>query len=109
VMSTAMSSHILVIDLGTNGEKLRVLRRFDHYLRNTIVHGQVVKRWKTDGDVEMGEPDAGTRDDEDEDERLMSPVVATILHLEISADGQWLATSDDHSRTHIFNLDSVQV
>jgi U3 small nucleolar RNA-associated protein 4 len=26
----------------------------------------------------------------------------------ISPDGQWLATTDDHRRTHIFNLDAVQ-
>ena len=26
----------------------------------------------------------------------------------VSPDGQWLATTDDHMRTHIFNLDSVR-
>jgi len=28
--------------------------------------------------------------------------------MSISPDGQWLATTDDHRRTHIFNLDAVQ-
>lgn len=36
------------------------------------------------------------------------PVPATITRLAISADGQWLATTDDRRRTHVFNLDSVQ-
>ena len=30
-----------------------------------------------------------------------------ITRLTISADGQWLASTDTHRRTHIFNLDSV--
>jgi U3 small nucleolar RNA-associated protein 4 len=34
---------------------------------------------------------------------------ARVLRLAVSADGQWLASSDDHARTHVFNLDSVQV
>ena len=36
------------------------------------------------------------------------PMPATITRMAISPDGQWLATTDDHLRTHIFNLDSVQ-
>lgn len=36
-------------------------------------------------------------------------VSTTISRMAISADGQWLATTDDLSRTYIFNLDSVQV
>ena len=30
-----------------------------------------------------------------------------ITRLSVSADGQWLASTDTHRRTHIFNLDSV--
>ena len=33
---------------------------------------------------------------------------ATITRMAISPDGQWLATTDDHRRTHVFNLDAVQ-
>lgn len=28
--------------------------------------------------------------------------------MDVSPDGQWLATADDHHRTHVFNLDSIQ-
>jgi hypothetical protein len=109
-MSTAMSSHILIIDLGANDEKIRILRRFDHHrIRNTIVHDRVVKRQKPVADIEMEELDASTRDNEDEGEMETTPVVVNVLRIGISADGQWLATSDDRCQTHIFNLDSVQV
>jgi len=37
-----------------------------------------------------------------------SPCVTNVSRLAISADGQWLATTDDLARTYIFNLDSVQ-
>ncbi|KAF8306044.1 WD40 repeat-like protein [Clavulina sp. PMI_390] len=35
----------------------------------------------------------------------MWPIVS---HLAISSDGQWLASSDLHGRTHIFNLDAIK-
>ena len=35
------------------------------------------------------------------------PLPVTITRMAVSPDGQWLATTDDHMRTHIFNLDSV--
>jgi len=56
-----------------------------------------VKNHKIGDDVEMSD-----------DEEQVSAAV-NVLRLAVSADGQWLASSDDHARTHIFNLDSVQV
>jgi U3 small nucleolar RNA-associated protein 4 len=106
VMSTALSTHVLIIDLGidTDGQQPRVLRRFDHHrMRNVTIRDRFIRGRKARGDVEMGE---NKRDDEEDS---AGPVVASILRMAISADGQWLATSDDHARTHIFNLDSVQV
>jgi len=35
--------------------------------------------------------------------------ITNVSRMAISADGQWLATTDDLARTYIFNLDSVQV
>jgi len=103
VMSTAMTSHILVIDLGTGDEQPRVLRRFDHHRqKSNSVRNRAVKIRKNDDDVDMGDPD-----DEESDED-MSPSHANVLRLAISSDGQWLASADDHCRTHIFNLDSIQ-
>ncbi|KAF8078360.1 WD40-repeat-containing domain protein [Lyophyllum atratum] len=101
VMSTAISSYILVIDL--MGEKPRVLRRFDHHRsKDSIVRDRVVKGLKTDDDVQMG--DATSEEEEDSS----APAVTSVLRISISPDGQWLATSDDRARTHIFNLDSIQ-
>ena len=81
------------------------------------------------GDVDMGDPevvsppedsndDEGEGDedpmDEDadshEDESPQSmAVIISVDRIAISTDGQWLATSDNHARTHIFNLDSISV
>ncbi|KAF5368316.1 hypothetical protein D9758_002360 [Tetrapyrgos nigripes] len=96
VMSTSMTSYVVVIDI--SGDKPQVLRKFDHHRQPP---GRVLKDLKTNGDVKMGEP----QDDSDSDEE---PLVSNIFRLAISADGQWLATSDEHCRTHIFNLDSLQ-
>ena len=100
---TTVSSFVLVLDL--TGETPRVLRRFaQHRLRNSVVHNRVVKgRQKNetgDMDVDM------SADESDSDDE---PLVVNISRIAISHDGQWLATSDDHMRTHIFNLDSIQV
>ena len=106
-MSTTVSSYILVVDL--TGEKPRVLRRFEqHRFKNLIVHDRVVKGRKSDGDVDM----IGATDNDEcseDPEKSSAPAVVGILRMSISPDGQWLATSDDHAQTHIFNLDSIQV
>jgi U3 small nucleolar RNA-associated protein 4 len=103
-----MSTYLLIVDLGvgTDDQKPRVLRRFDHHrVRNIIIGDRVVKGRRIGNDVEMEE----TKGDVDDEDESAGPVVASILRMAISSDGQWLATSDDHARTHIFNLDSVQV
>ncbi|KAG6911760.1 hypothetical protein DXG01_000006 [Tephrocybe rancida] len=108
VMSTAFLSYILVVDL--TDEKPRVLRRFDqHRFKDSLSRDRVVKGRKTGGDVEMG--NATGEDSEASEEEAQDPtsVVASILRMSISPDGQWLATADDRARTHIFNLDSIQV
>jgi len=92
-----MTSYILVIDI--SGEKPKVLRKFDHH-RQPI--GRVLKELKTTGDVEM--TDFRNAMDGEQD-----PLVSNIFRIAVSSDGQWLATSDEHSRTHVFNLDSLQV
>lgn len=114
VMASAISSYILVIDLAS--EKPRVLRRFEHHRMQNIVLGErVVKgrqRSQDAEDVEMQDTTAGEKaedaDESDEDVDPPKPVIATVTRMAVSPDGQWLATSDDHRRTHVFNLDSVQ-
>jgi U3 small nucleolar RNA-associated protein 4 len=132
-MSTAVPSYVLVIDL--TGEKPRVLRRFDHHrMQDSIVHhnralkGIQGKKAKINGvhlngdmDTEMadvGSPqeeenqdtsDEEKDEEEEEDEKLTKAALISVDRLAVSADGQWLATSDSQARTHIFNLDSISV
>lgn len=106
VMSTALTSYILVIDI--SGEKPRVLRKFDHHRqRNNLSQDRVTKELRTNGDVEMVNADSDNESSDDDHDD--TPLLGNVSRIAISADGQWLATSDDHCRTHIFNLDSVQV
>lgn len=127
-MSTAVPSYILVIDL--TGDKPRVLRRFDHHrIQDSIVHHNralkgIQGKAKTNGvhvngdlDTEMvdvespqEEEDQDTSvEDEEEDEKITKAALISVDRLAVSADGQWLATSDNQARTHIFNLDSISV
>jgi U3 small nucleolar RNA-associated protein 4 len=120
-MATALSSYILFVDLGTNSEKPRVLRRFNHHRTRNLVGGdRIVKRTASEVKeererrkkaFEMGQNGASNVDiimaDIDADEA--GPAVTSVSRMAISADGQWLATMDDLARTYIFNLDSVQV
>ncbi|CAL1696492.1 unnamed protein product [Somion occarium] len=120
VMATAMSGYILVIDLNTGEPKPRVLRRFEqHRMQNIVIGNRVVKGRKgPDQDVEMQDADVeekvaeGVSDNEsevsDDGENGNKQASVTVTRMAVSPDGQWLATSDDRSRTHVFNLDSIQ-
>lgn len=98
-----MSAHVLIIDLGDGAsQKPRVLRQFDHHrTRNVTFKDRIVA-----GRNGSAEDEEVKSDSDEEDE---SPVSANVLRIAISADGQWLATSDDLLRTHVFNMDSIQV
>ena len=131
-MSTGVPSYVLVIDL--TGEKPRVLRRFDHHrIQDSIVHHKralkgIQGKAKVNGVHVNGDMDAEMVDvespqeeedhdvsdeekdeDEEEDEKLTKVALVSVDRLAVSADGQWLATSDNQARTHIFNLDSISV
>jgi U3 small nucleolar RNA-associated protein 4 len=130
-MSTALTSYILIIDL--TGEKPRVLRRFDHHrMQDSIVHNRVVKGRSSapnnkvnghavvNGDVEMAGPeeespppeelaDEGEEEEEESEDVSSTAAVVIVDRIAVSTDGQWLATSDSRSRTHIFNLDLISV
>lgn len=126
-MASTTTSYVLVIDLS---DKPRVLRRFEqHRMRNVVLGDRVVRGRTTSAekeDVEMGDAEndkAGEKEnaapgekekpppedgDESDDEDLsQKPLSATITRMAVSPDGQWLATTDDHRRTHVFNLDAV--
>ncbi|KAK0465326.1 WD40-repeat-containing domain protein [Desarmillaria tabescens] len=105
VMTTAMSSCVLLIDLGNDTDGPKVLRRFDHHRqRNGMGGDRVTKKLRPDGDVDMEAPESEAALDNDSS----SCVAVNILRIAVSADGQWAATSDDNARTHVFNLDSIQ-
>ncbi|KAH9075802.1 WD40 repeat-like protein [Lactarius deliciosus] len=108
---------VLVLDLVSDPVSARVLRRFDqHRSRNSSVEGRALtgRRNGVDYEADVLEPgqdvhdsDSGT-DDIDVWPTHSGSLPATITRMAVSPDGQWLATTDDHMRTHIFNLDSVQ-
>jgi U3 small nucleolar RNA-associated protein 4 len=64
------------------------------------------------GHVEPGGEDEGSIEDEgpesenDSDDDIS---IGLVSRAAVSADGQWLATTDHLCRTHVFNLDSLQV
>ncbi|KAJ7706417.1 WD40-repeat-containing domain protein [Mycena rosella] len=103
VIATAVGSYILIVDLGADDEKPRVLRRFDHHRHGGSSDRAVRGR---PGDERAEASEAGA--EESESEAPTVPVATSILRLATSFDGQWLASSDTHARTHVYNLDSVQ-
>jgi U3 small nucleolar RNA-associated protein 4 len=104
------------------GARPHVLRRFDHHLvKDFIFRDRVVAgRGKNavNGDVDMADAeeneDVESEKEEDieraEETSCSAPSTIVSVHrIAISTDGQWLATSDNYARTHIFNLDSISV
>ncbi|KAJ7042469.1 WD40-repeat-containing domain protein [Mycena alexandri] len=100
VISTAVGSYILIVDLGD--EKPRVLRRFDHHRHRSSIPGDRVVTGRA------GDAESPAEDEESENEMPSVPIATSILRLDTSFDGQWLASSDSHARTHVYNLDSIQ-
>lgn len=105
----------------------RVLRKFEHHRSSSgLIDGRVVKgsakvaaatkEAEADGAEAKAVEDEEEEDKDDdeveedeywkEDEKVVSTVITRIA---VSPDGQWLATTDDRCRTHVFNLDSIQV
>ncbi|KZT74838.1 WD40 repeat-like protein [Daedalea quercina L-15889] len=126
VITTAMSSYIVIFDLGRGSAPRSpvVLRRFDqHRAADTTVGGRVIKgngRMRQHSEVQedtaVPPADAGDLQDGDasedesssaEDDTSPNNAVPTVTRMAASPDGQWLVTTDTHGRTFIFNLDSV--
>ncbi|KAJ7630718.1 WD40-repeat-containing domain protein [Roridomyces roridus] len=107
VISTAIGSHLLIVDLRTEDGQPKVLRRFDHHRQsNSIVGHRVVKG--RSGDEEEEEASQNDPEEPETESSPGQPFSTSILRLATSFDGQWLASSDSHGRTHVFNLDSLQ-
>ncbi len=82
-----------------------------------MAEGRVLtgRRNSEDHEADASEPELDVEEHETKDRGMAGhqpsnaePVPATVTRMVMSPDGQWLATTDDHLRTHIFNLDSVQ-
>jgi U3 small nucleolar RNA-associated protein 4 len=116
------AAFVLVLDLVSDSPSARVLRRFDqHRNSNLTAEGRCLtgRRSSTHHEGDGSEPESeadGPDDPNDMNNAVQAPhsapptttTSATITRMAISPDGQWLATTDDHRRTHIFNLDAVQ-
>ena len=116
-MATSISAYILIIDLNSEDNTPHILRKFEHHrLQNTSI-GRVIRGIKPSEDIVMDDesnaPESDERgvdsDSEESEEEESQTKSCTITRMAVSSDGQWLATSDDQSRTHIFNLDAIQV
>ncbi|OBZ79661.1 U3 small nucleolar RNA-associated protein 4 [Grifola frondosa] len=106
VLATSASSRVVIVELGSGDRSSRVLRVFEqHRMRDGLVRDRVIRGRKGDEDAQI-ENAATVMSDDDFDS--VETVKTTITRMAVSADGQWLATSDDLCRTHVFNLDSVQ-
>ncbi|KAH9996575.1 WD40 repeat-like protein [Russula vinacea] len=114
------TAFVLVLDLVSDSDStsVRVLRRFDqHRHRKSMVEGRVLTGRRNDenneadaseSELDTEELDGESRGITDPQPTNAEPMPATITRMAISPDGQWLATTDDHLCTHVFNLDSVQ-
>jgi hypothetical protein len=109
-VATCMSSHIVLFDTGDVNElQPRVLRVFDQHRRTgsgRAVRGRTASV-DVDGDGD-GDAEVPTKNEVEEDVEEDAHV-GIVSRMTISADGQWLASTDDLCRTHVFNLDSMQV
>ncbi|THH26656.1 hypothetical protein EUX98_g7537 [Antrodiella citrinella] len=118
IMASSVSAYILAIDL--SGDAPRVLRKFEHHrlgtglIGNRVVKGRTPVSEEEEEDSAMDsadkEPETQTASSSDDDSPSSTPsktISTTITRMAISPDGQWLATSDLLSRTHIFNLDAL--
>ncbi|KAJ7139903.1 WD40-repeat-containing domain protein [Mycena epipterygia] len=107
VISTAIGSYILIVDLGADDETPRVLRRFDHHRHGSSLPSDRVVKGRP-GDERPESSDSGVNVTEESESVPSVPIATSILRLATSFDGQWLASSDSHARTHVYNLDSIQ-
>ncbi|KZT06760.1 WD40 repeat-like protein [Laetiporus sulphureus 93-53] len=131
VVATAMSCCVLVIDLNdaANSQKPRILRRFEqHRMKDAVIGDRVVKgagkkrrhrsQKHKEGaeDIEMADAQQSGGEEKDhlsDSETELAPaegrntLLGTITRMAISPDGQWLVTTDERCRTHVFNLDAI--
>lgn len=127
----AISGFVVVLDLTQTPEPensrqtydSRVVRSFAQHRRQGAArsrNGRVIKPLpeRTAADIsgsnvpDIGGEDASDVGDDggnDSEESASDDASSYVSQVAVSADGQWLATSDLHGRTHVFNLDVVKV
>ncbi|KAG8818441.1 U3 small nucleolar RNA-associated protein [Serendipita sp. 400] len=102
VIGVVQGGYISVVHVEEQ-EEPRLLRTFDQHrqldLRSRLLQRQQNVRKHVDDMVV----------DNENDNEESRGLIARINRLAVSPDGQWLASSDLHGRTYIFNLDSLQL
>lgn len=63
---------------------------------------------EAEADVQGGSDASDSGSEPETDPSKLKESFGTISRMSVSPDGQWLATTDSHRLTHIFNLDSIQ-
>lgn len=133
-MVLAINSLVIIIDLNAAAttpqsqrlQPVSIIGSFTHHRANSGVKtassakpGRVVKPLK--GVPNPAPEPVGASNDEDEDmsseDEDSSPSTSAastgswpaVSRMAVSADGQWLATTDLWGRTHVFNVDSSKV
>ena len=98
LLGMATSAHVVVVDLQSSPLSATILRSFSHHRTRDFV-----TRDGQSNRVIKAMPGEKTKDSEGEE------ALTSICGLAVSADGQWLASTDLLGRTYIFNMDSMQV
>ncbi|KAG9056209.1 U3 small nucleolar RNA-associated protein [Serendipita sp. 407] len=102
VIGVVQGGYISVVHVEEQ-EEPRLLRTFDQH-RQLDLRSRLLQRQQN----VLKHVDDMVVDNENDNEESRG-LIARINRLAVSPDGQWLASSDLHGRTYIFNLDSLQL
>jgi U3 small nucleolar RNA-associated protein 4 len=122
IMATTVEPYILILDLSQS--TIGVIARLDDHIRpskfasdrvvlpaKAYAHSANKNQSEDDADVNMENGDKAKSDDSDSEDDGVNQarvVIASIRRIAVSVDGEWLATADNLSRTHVFNLDLLK-
>lgn len=115
-MCTGISSFVVIFDLGSppseddEGTKPRIIRTFEHHrIRNVVLGDRIISGGPIQNGNDQDEDMDPASDVDDNTPASSSPAMNTVItRVAMSQDVQWLVTSDDTRRVHVFNMDSMQ-
>ena len=110
VLGLAFSPSVCIIELGQKDQAPHFVRKLNHHFSSRdTVRKLAGKEIRKNGDEDAMEVTVEGEESENLSHLLERPRRSMVTRLAFSPDGQWLATSDDNCRTHVFNLDTAQV